>query len=59
VQDVFILEKSELEQEGNNCFPEKFYISCLKEREVFQELQVKLLGDCASFFRNKCFIPFF
>ena len=52
-------EESELEKEGNNCLADEFYVSCLKEREVFQESQVKLLGDYASFFRRKCFIPSF
>lgn len=46
---MFSTEKSELEKEGNNCFADEFYVSYLREREVFQGSQVKLLGDYASF----------
>lgn len=47
---MFSPKKSELEKEGNNCFADEFYVSCLKEREVFQGSQVKLLGDYARVF---------
>lgn len=56
---MFSTEKSELKKEGNNYFADEFYVSCSKKGEVFQEWQVKLLGDYASFLRGKCFIPSF
>lgn len=57
---MFSTKKSELEKEGNSCFGDEFYVSCLKEREVFQGSQVKLLRDYARVFLegNGLFPPF-